>query len=223
MQTITGYQLDTFPLQLRGIVDLIYFDGPLLTLFENEYGDYYLYYWCDTDSDCHRWLVFRVTRLLLRLYVTQKLSLRELILKPVDGFLYAIDLDDNLQGKNICLVHPNHLPQVYVPGEDSYYNFADLDGSVPEAEELIWQSVGGKVERHQLGQNFNQFEPSEPILAVLGALVANLINLKKASELMGLEPDLLLKRLELMGIQGSYLKEIAPLPKNLKVKETTHG
>jgi len=39
MQTLTGYPLDTFPLQLRGIVDLIYFDGSLLTLFENEYGD----------------------------------------------------------------------------------------------------------------------------------------------------------------------------------------
>ncbi|OQW92892.1 MAG: hypothetical protein BWK78_00185 [Thiotrichaceae bacterium IS1] len=57
--------------------------------------------------------------------------------------------------------------------------------------------------------SFNKFESTETILAVLGALVAKLINLKKASEIMGLEPDLLLKRLELMGIQGSYLKEIA--------------
>jgi len=209
MQTITGYQLDTFPLQLRGIVDLIYFDGPLLTLFENEYGDYYLYYWCDTDSDCHRWLVFRVTHHLLRFYVTQQRSLQELIIKPVDGFLYAIDLDDKLQGKNICLVHPNHLPQEYIPGVDSYYDFADLDGSVPEAEELIWQNVGGRVEKGKLEPSFNKFESTETILAVLGALVAKLINLKKASEIMGLEPDLLLKRLELMGIQGSYLKEIA--------------
>lgn len=142
MQTLTGYQLDTFPLQLRGIVDLIYFDRPLLTLFESEYSDYYLYSWCDTDSDCHRWLVFRVTRLLLRLYVTQKLSLRELILKPVDGFLYAIDLDDNLQSKHLYLVHPNHLPEAYIPGMDSYYDFADLDRTVPKAEELIWQMVG---------------------------------------------------------------------------------
>jgi hypothetical protein len=209
MQTLTGYPLDTFPLQLRGIVDLIYFDGPLLTLFENEYGDYYLYYWCDTDSDCHRWLIFRVTRPLLRLYVTQQRSLQELIRKPVDGFLYAIDLDDELQSKNICLIHPNHLPQKYIPGVDSYYDFADLDGSVPEAEELIWQSVGGRVEKNQWEPNFNEFETTEPILAVFGALVAKLINLKKASEIMGLEPDLLLKRLELMGIQGAYLKEIA--------------
>ena len=29
------------------IADLIYFDGPLLSLFENSHGDLYLYYWCD--------------------------------------------------------------------------------------------------------------------------------------------------------------------------------
>lgn len=207
MQTLTGYQLDTFPLQLRGIVDLIYFDRPLLTLFESEYSDYYLYYWCDTDSDCHRWLVFRITRLLLRLYVTQKLSLRELILKPVDGFLYAIDLDDNLQSKHLYLVHPNHLPEAYIPGMDSYYDFADLDRTVPKAEELIWQMVG--VGENKLEPSFNEFEPTEPILVVLGALVAKLINLKKASEIMEIEPDLLLRRLELMGIHSSYLEEIA--------------
>jgi len=200
MQTLTGYQLDTFPLQLKGIVDLIYFDGPLLTLFENESGDYYLYFWCDTDSDGHRWLVFRVTRLLLRLYVTQQRSLRELILKPVDGFLYVVDLDDNLQSKHLYLVPPNHLPEAYIPGMDSYYDFADLDRTLPEAEELIWQMVGGRVEK----KSFNEFEPTEPILVVLGALVAKLINLKKASEIL-----LLLKRLKLMGIHSSYLEEIA--------------
>jgi len=209
MQTLTGYQLDTFPLQLRGIVDLIYFDGPLLTLFKNKYGDYYLYYCCDTHSDCHRWLVFRITRQLLRLYITQQRSLRDLIQQPVDGFLYAIDLDDKLQAKNIYLVHPNHLPQKYVPGPDSYYDFADLDRTVPQAEELIWQSVGGRGEKNPLQHGLGEFESTEPILAVLGALVAKLINLKKASEIIGLEPDLLLKRLELMGIQSSYLKEIA--------------
>ncbi|EDN65617.1 hypothetical protein BGP_0795 [Beggiatoa sp. PS] len=62
MQEITGYLLEHFPLNLRDIVDLIYFDGPLLTLFENEYGDSYLYYWCDVDEQCNRWLVFRVTK-----------------------------------------------------------------------------------------------------------------------------------------------------------------
>jgi len=36
MQELKGYPLDHFSLTLIDIVDLIYFEGPLLTLFENE-------------------------------------------------------------------------------------------------------------------------------------------------------------------------------------------
>ena len=119
MQELKGYPLDHFSLNLRDIVDLIYFEGPLLTLFENEYGDSYLYYWCDVDEQCNRWLVFRVTRKTLRFYVTQKLSLRELISNPVDGFLYSIELDDELQCQRCCLIQPQNLPPKYRPAVDS--------------------------------------------------------------------------------------------------------
>lgn len=142
MQLFTGKPLNTFPLHLRDIVDLIYFDGPLLTLFENQYGDYYLYYWCDVDQRCNRWLVFRVTQKLLRLYIMQKLSLRELILNPVDGLLYAIDLDDDLVCQQVYLTSPNHLPDRYVPAVDSYYGFAKLDKTDTEAKLLILQRIG---------------------------------------------------------------------------------
>jgi hypothetical protein len=48
---------DDFPAWLllhEPVVDLIYFEGPLLTLFENEYGDSYLYYWCDDELQCQQ-------------------------------------------------------------------------------------------------------------------------------------------------------------------------
>ncbi len=141
MQSLTGNPLKTFPLHLRDIVDLIYFDGPLLTLFENQYGDYYLYHWCDVDQRCNRWLVFRVTQKFLRLYITQKLSLRELILNPVDGFLYALDLDDDLICQQVYLTSPNQLPDRYVPAVDSYYDFAKLDKTDTEAKLLVLQRI----------------------------------------------------------------------------------
>ncbi|TAG74491.1 MAG: hypothetical protein EAZ23_06010 [Oscillatoriales cyanobacterium] len=61
-EQLIGFKLDKFPLSLRSIVHLEYFDGPLLSLFENEYGDSYLYSWCDVDNLYNRWLVFRVAQ-----------------------------------------------------------------------------------------------------------------------------------------------------------------
>jgi len=149
MQEITGYLLEHFPLNLRDIVDLIYFDGPLLTLFENEYGDSYLYYWCDVDEQCNRWLVFRVTKKTLRFYITQKLSLRELILNPVDGILYSIELDDDLQCRHTYLLQPKNLPSIYIPAVDSYYDFSKRDREDPEAKGLILEKIWD--EKQELG------------------------------------------------------------------------
>lgn len=56
-------------------------------------------------------------------------------------------------------------------------------------------------------QLFNILEQKENFLIILGALTARIISLKKASEVLTLEPDTFLKILELMGIEFSYLTE----------------
>jgi predicted HTH domain antitoxin len=56
-------------------------------------------------------------------------------------------------------------------------------------------------------QLFNTLEQKENFLFVLGALTARLISLKKASEVLDLEPAALVQILDLMGIELSYLTE----------------
>jgi predicted HTH domain antitoxin len=56
-------------------------------------------------------------------------------------------------------------------------------------------------------QLFNTLEQKENFLIVLGALTARLISLKKASEVLNLEPEAFLQILNLMGIEFSYLTE----------------
>jgi predicted HTH domain antitoxin len=56
-------------------------------------------------------------------------------------------------------------------------------------------------------QLFNTLEQKENFLIVLGALTARLISLKKASEVLNLEPEVFLQILDLMGIKFSYLTE----------------
>ena len=139
MEKLIGWQLDKLPLNLRLIIHLEYFEGPLLSLFENEYGDSYLYSWCDIDELYNRWLVFRVVPETLKQYVEGKVSLRELLLNPIDGFLYSLDIDDTLQILNVYLLQPKTLPKNYIPDTDSYYSFLELNSETRENDKILIQ------------------------------------------------------------------------------------
>lgn len=115
-------ELEQFPYaELRKIADLIYFEGPLLSLFSDINGEKYLYYWCDVSDVCNRWLVLRISDKKLDLYLRKKISLRDVIIEPDDGLLHAIDIDQELRLSNVVVVSPKELPESYIPDEDSYY------------------------------------------------------------------------------------------------------
>jgi len=57
--TIKGDKLETFPLDLRAVADLIYCDGPLVSLFESHWEGYYY----------NRWLVFRISDIQITSYL----------------------------------------------------------------------------------------------------------------------------------------------------------
>ncbi|AFY34079.1 hypothetical protein [Calothrix sp. PCC 7507] len=52
---------------------------------------------------------------------------------------------------------------------------------------------------------FNNIEQKETFLFVLGALFSRIISLKKAAEIMDIEPDVFLELLDLMGLEFSFL------------------
>jgi hypothetical protein len=127
MEIVNGVNIQSLPIGgLNKVADLIYFDGPLLSLFRNEGGDSYLYYWCDSNEILNRWLIFRVSDQSLNSYLSKKIPLRELLLNPSDGFLYLADLNDELQFHNLLLIFPRNLPDLYVPDVESFYEFQPI-------------------------------------------------------------------------------------------------
>ncbi|WP_416236210.1 hypothetical protein [Spirulina sp. CCNP1310] len=54
-------------------------------------------------------------------------------------------------------------------------------------------------------QLFNNIEQKKKFIFVVGALVSRLISLQKGAEIIGLEPEMFLKLLEVMNIEFSYL------------------
>ncbi|MGH1363896.1 MAG: DUF6575 domain-containing protein [Calditrichia bacterium] len=121
MESFKNTELSEFPIKnLSKVSDLIYYEGPLLSHFISPSGDNYLYLWCDVDTVTNRWLILRVTSEKLYNYLRQKVTLLELVTSPADGFLYSVDIDENLVYRNIYMLTPENIPQSYLPEKDSY-------------------------------------------------------------------------------------------------------
>lgn len=109
------------------VSDLIYFDGPLLSHFISPNGENYLFYWCDVDDLFNRWIILRTDLLTIQKYIDKKISLKEVLSQPTDGFVYVADIDENICYKSIQILLADEIPAEYIPQENSFYNFEVKD------------------------------------------------------------------------------------------------
>ena len=135
MKEVEGYNIEYDFSSFRKIADLIYFEGPLLSHYVSSKGDDYLFYWVDRDESDNRWLVLRISIANLQKYISKGVTLRELIENPNDGYLYTVDVNNNISYHDVKLVQPSALPEEYLPEKDSYYAFEPI--SADDAEELM--------------------------------------------------------------------------------------
>lgn len=152
MKTIKGFDIQFDFSKFKRIADLIYFEGPLLSHYVSSKGDDYLFYWVDRDESDNRWLVLRVSLSSLQKYMAKELSLRELIDSPNDGYLYCVDVDDNINYHHVKLVQPADLPEAYLPAPDSYYEFEPIPAD--DAEELMTYELTIPYKKHSLFEAF---------------------------------------------------------------------
>ena len=79
------------------VADLIYFEGPLLSHYISEKGENYLFYWVDADAHANRWIIIRTDIFTIQKYLDKKIPLSNIITSPNDGFVYIVDIDENIQ------------------------------------------------------------------------------------------------------------------------------
>ena len=135
MRRIEGYNIEYDFSQFKKVADLIYFEGPLLSHYVSSKGDDYLFYWVDRDDSDNRWLVLRVSMANLQKYIGNVLTLRDLIENPNDGYLYSVDVNNDICYHDIKLIQPSALPEEYLPERESYYAFEPIP--VDGAEEMM--------------------------------------------------------------------------------------
>ena len=124
MEPVEGIKLADVPsfMQIgQKLGDLLYHEGPLLSIYANAKNQsaYYLCNWTDCDEHCNRWVYFPITSLDLAMFFLGKLNLLELMTKS--PMVLSVDLDHELNKKQVILTNVSNLPVDYLPLEDSFF------------------------------------------------------------------------------------------------------
>lgn len=212
MENLQSSIINDFHLQysLSRIVDVVNFEGPLLTLYENVINkQLYLLDWVDSDSISNRWLIYCCNPTILDKYIKAEISHKELFMSDED-FCYVVDIDKNFVWNNPKKLDKNSLPLNYIPIEDSFFeesdcpNFSKLERYVNEAK--VSQKPNSSVVINHFAeiviQNFYKIE------------IANLSNLNKKFN------DFTFQKVEPL-IPIDFLKNHNNISKNNKL--TTHN
>lgn len=121
MEEIKGINIPKLSFKPQKLGDFLAHDGPLLSLFaDTDNPDiYYFYKWTDSDSEVNRWLVFQVNLSILKKFLLQEVSLKGLLMQ--NPFVFLVDLDNDINEKQILIAATNDLPISYLPSEKSFF------------------------------------------------------------------------------------------------------
>jgi hypothetical protein len=113
------------------IGDLVYFEGPLLTLFEDtNNGRLYVFDWVDRDAVCNRWLLYRVSATALLAFIEKKIDHSELFKSISDNRFYVADIETNHRIIDYTLSELNDVPSKYLPNAETYFDESDCPALV---------------------------------------------------------------------------------------------
>jgi hypothetical protein len=121
MQPFDEYKITGLDFKLRKLGNLLYHEGPIETHYVNENDEDYLLLWVDGDDEFNRWLLFKTTIPLLDDFFQKELTTLDLIHKNPDGFIYLIDIDDNLVHRRFYKLPVKKIPGDYLPSRASFF------------------------------------------------------------------------------------------------------
>lgn len=112
--------------RLVRIGDLSYFEGPLLSLFEElNSGHFYLFDWVDRDMKSNRWLIYRVHPKYLLRYLSGAISHLEVFNHKPEGNVFFIDIDaKNNPFYNYDALALKDIPEMYYPNDENFFDKA---------------------------------------------------------------------------------------------------
>jgi len=122
MKVLTGTKIKQLPFQLIKIDNIYEYDGPVLSHFKTDKQDDYFMFWVDNNIEFNRWLLVFVSKDDLTRYFYESITFKDLVLLNQKDLVYFIDIDSNVEYKNITLIAIKDIPTEYLPGDKSYFN-----------------------------------------------------------------------------------------------------
>jgi len=116
------------PLQgLNRIGDIIYFEGPLLALYQSEQnGRLFLCDWVDRDAQSNRWLKYRTTALAVYQFLQKAISHRDLLrAKYTKGEFWSFEVNTEAGHHRFYRLDKDKFPEPYLPRPDSFFESSD--------------------------------------------------------------------------------------------------
>ena len=127
MESLNGKYIERLKFQnsLLRIVDVVNFEGPLLTLFRDTISNnLYLFDWVDRDKLFNRWIVYRCNPDTLNQFIKSEISHYELFMSG-ESFCYLVDIDKDIVWNNFQEIIKQDLPESYLPQRDIFFEEVD--------------------------------------------------------------------------------------------------
>ncbi|MEM1119527.1 MAG: DUF6575 domain-containing protein [Bacteroidota bacterium] len=122
MKEINGITIKNLNILYQRKGYLLYYEGPILSLYEGDDQRLYLIKWVDSNDGCNRWLAIPVINQQLLDFLTKKISLKQLILNVKPDLVFFLDLDNDLKINRLEAQLVNKIHQEYLPPKDAYYH-----------------------------------------------------------------------------------------------------
>lgn len=143
METLNGKSIERFNFKnsLLRIADVVNFEGPLLTLFQDSITkNLYLFDWVDRDISSNRWVVYRCNLDTLNQFIKSKISHHDLFMSD-ESVCYLIDIDKNIVWNNSQKIIKQDLPESYLPQRDVFFEEVDCPNFKKLTEFIAMQST----------------------------------------------------------------------------------
>jgi hypothetical protein len=201
LNKINGFDIKELPFSLERVGDLMFYEGPLMSILKDNLGNAYLQDWVDSDEKNNRWLIYQISLSQLNDYITNKTSHFSLVNNPTNDIVFVVDKNSKGIIEKCLVCSPNRLPYEYLPDtniefekEDSrglknIIEFFELDSLIKKTDSKVFDILKEAKKSNEELINIHIKSSNRKVSygkiysSILGKILLNYSNLNSATAL----------------------------------------
>jgi hypothetical protein len=161
MENLKWIKINGLDFTPKKMGDLIYYEGALLSHFQDsaKTNEHYFFRWVDNDENSNRWLIFKVSREDLIHFFNKELYEFDLIAK--NNVITFLDLDDNLNKLGIYVSAFEDVPNDYLPSKKAFFETNRYESYALKLKNTLESSFQEEILVKQLLNKFQNLDKEE--------------------------------------------------------------